>query len=249
MNELIEEWRDIKSYEGLYQVSNLGRIKSLNYRRSGKEGILRSSINSKGYLTVSLGNKTFSVHQLVAESFLNHTIDKYTMVVNHIDGNKLNNNINNLESVSHRSNCSSEKCFRKNSKNYTSEFDGVSLNKTIKKYVVYIQFENKNYNIGNFLNELEASSEYKIALTNIENNTFKEYINKKKENRLIKVSQYSMDYKFIKEWNSATEAAKELGIANQSISSCCLGKRKSAGGFKWKYSIIIENQLIIDKNS
>ena len=69
-----EEWRDIRGYEGKYQVSNLGRIKSLNYRGTGKEGILSPTPNKKGYLVIGLykNNKQNKkrVNRLVAQAFI-----------------------------------------------------------------------------------------------------------------------------------------------------------------------------------
>lgn len=54
-NKKMEElWRDVKDYEGLYMVSNTGRIKSLNYRKTEKEGILKPRKNEAGYFTISL---------------------------------------------------------------------------------------------------------------------------------------------------------------------------------------------------
>ena len=99
-----EIWKDIKGFEGLYQVSNLGRVKSLNrcvnsglkYQNKvvKKERILKASNNTQGYLFVSLqkdGKRTIkTIHRLVAETF-------NCQQVNHIDGNKHNNNIDNLE--------------------------------------------------------------------------------------------------------------------------------------------------------
>jgi len=92
----MEEWRKIEGYEGLYQVSNLGRVKSLMY---GKEKILKGGINPYGYHFVILNKypikKNMKVHRLVAKAFIPNSDNKPE--VNHIDGNKLNNNIHNLE--------------------------------------------------------------------------------------------------------------------------------------------------------
>lgn len=92
-----EIWKDKKDYEGHYQVSNCGRVKSLNYHRMGFEKILKTYVDKDGYLTVMLNNprKTFLVHRLVAEAFLPNP-DNLPQV-NHKDENKQNNNVENLE--------------------------------------------------------------------------------------------------------------------------------------------------------
>ena len=94
-----EEWKDVKSYEGYYMVSNLGNVKSLNYKHTGKEKILKPSKNRCGYLKVGLckdgKRKNYYVHRLVAAVFCANPLN-YN-VVNHKDENKLNNNANNLE--------------------------------------------------------------------------------------------------------------------------------------------------------
>ena len=91
-----EEWRDIEGYEGLYQISCLGRIKSL---KCGKERILKLGSNPLGYSIVGLykngQQKFFTVHRIVAKTFISKSNDKSE--VNHIDGNKKNNKVNNLE--------------------------------------------------------------------------------------------------------------------------------------------------------
>lgn len=104
-----EIWREIEGYKNLYQVSNLGRVKSLNYRRSGKEGILKFGTNKKGYKDVQLWKeekgKTFKVHRLVVEAFPEICGELFEgCEVDHIDTNKENNNANNLRCVTKREN-------------------------------------------------------------------------------------------------------------------------------------------------
>lgn len=93
-----EIWKDIEGYKGLYQVSNLGRLKSLVKRGNKKPRILKQQFRN-GYKRVALTDsngikKNKSVHLLVLSSFYGHKIG---YECNHIDGNKSNNNINNLE--------------------------------------------------------------------------------------------------------------------------------------------------------
>lgn len=106
-NLLNEEWKDIKDFEGIYQVSNYGRIKRLILHSGNKSGsysknkktIKKPYIMNNGYYRVDLWKnnirKACLVHNLVADAFLLKIKDK--PIINHIDGNKLNNNINNLE--------------------------------------------------------------------------------------------------------------------------------------------------------
>ena len=182
MNE--EIWKDIKDYEGLYQVSNLGRIKSLerltklnldkNKNAIKKEKILKpgKTGRKRNYLTVLLlkDKKATSklVHRLVAEAFIPNI--KNYKEINHIDENTFNNNVNNLEW-----------CNTKYNINY-----GKRTEKTIKK------------------------------LSKI-------------------INQYDLQGNLIKEWSSIRDASRNLNINVGTISRCCKGEFKTAGGFNWKY--------------
>ena len=96
-----EIWKDIKQYEGLYQISDLGRIKNVVTRK-----ILKPTLNKHGYLVIHLYknsiSKTFSVHRLVAEHFIANINGFY--MVNHLDCNKQNNNVTNLEWITAKGN-------------------------------------------------------------------------------------------------------------------------------------------------
>jgi len=92
----MENWKDIKGYEGLYQISDLGRVKSLR-----RNAILRAGKSNTGYRIVALCKRgkaiTKSVHRLVAEYFVDNPYNKPQ--VNHIDGDKVNNIYANIEWV------------------------------------------------------------------------------------------------------------------------------------------------------
>lgn len=156
----MEIYKDIKGYEGLYQVSNLGNVKSLRSNNN-----LKPILKTTGYYQVGLSNKgktkRTTIHLLVAESFLNHKPCGFKLVVNHIDFNKLNNNVYNLEIVTARVNCNLKHFV------HTSKYTGVHWHNRDKKWRAQIHIDGKVKWLGHFNSELDASNEYEKALLNL----------------------------------------------------------------------------------
>ena len=151
----MEIWKTIKGFED-YQVSNLGNIKSLKF---GKEKIIKKSL-ATGYYKVILCNsgksKTIRVHSLVAETFLNHIPCGHNLVIDHIDDNKLNNNILNLQIISQRDN------IYKNNTKVLNEYIGVY--KKGSKFRAVFQKNKKYEHLGYFNTKIEAHNAYQERL-------------------------------------------------------------------------------------
>ena len=186
-----EQWKDIIGYEGLYQISNYGRVKSLNYHRSGKEQILKPHLwGKKKYFIIGLYKDgkchQITIHRLVAQSFLDNTNN--LPCVNHKDENPQNNFI------------------------WVNENGSVDLDKSNLEWcdIAY----NNNYGTRN----------ERCAKANINN-----------PKRSKQINQYSLDGNFIRSFISAMKIQRELGYNQQDISQCCLGKRKTAYGFIWRF--------------
>jgi hypothetical protein len=156
-----EIWKDIPGYEGMYQVSNFGRVKSFKGRISK---ILKNSLDRHGYLRVNLcfNNKvkTCKIHQLVAVVFLNHNQNGMKEVVDHINEIKTDNNVLNLRIVSQRQNTSRRK-------NTTSTYTGVHWNEQNEKWRAVIHFKGKQKHLGYFSNEHDAHLAYQKQLSTI----------------------------------------------------------------------------------
>lgn len=165
-----EIWKNIKDYDNLYQISNLGRVRSLdryvkhsvanvNILRKGK--IIIGCIDNIGYRHVSLyknkKGKTFKIHKLVATAFLNHTPCGHKLVVDHINNNKLDNRVNNLQLISSRENSTKE---NRGDSNYI----GVGYHKSSSKWRSRIQINGINKNLGLFNNEFDAHLAYQKEL-------------------------------------------------------------------------------------
>lgn len=134
---MIEEWKDIKGYEGLYQVSNLGRVYS---NKSNK--LLKSRLDRGGYSYLNLYNngisKWYKIHRLVAIAFIPNPENKLT--VNHIDEDKTNNVVSNLEWAT-----------MKEQNNHGTRLERTSITQGTK--IIAIDIANGEYNTYHSLSE------------------------------------------------------------------------------------------------
>jgi hypothetical protein len=169
----VEQWKDIPGFEGFYQVSDLGRVKSLDrvvlrenttsYFREGRilKPFLRGGYQSCG-LCINGISRNHLVHQLIAMTFMGHKPDGFSLVVDHINNIKTDNRLENLQIVTNRHNSTKDK-------KGTSKFVGVSWNSQNKKWKANIKIDGKPNYLGYFTDEAEAGLAYQNALAKLQN--------------------------------------------------------------------------------
>ena len=150
--ELSEMWKDIPGY-GDYQISNQGRVRSLKW---GKSRILKGGTNSYGYLHVALSKnrkpRYFRIGRLVAQAFLPDWDE--ALQVDHINGVKTQDRVENLRMVTNTEN---NKSFKTKAQGCTSRFRGVCWHKCHKKWAAIITLAGKLKHLGYFDDEAEAA--------------------------------------------------------------------------------------------
>ena len=160
----METWKDIKGYDGLYEVSDLGNVRSLQNWRGLSFRLMIPTVQN-GYLYLKLTKngirKKYGVHQLVAMSFLNHSPNGNTIEVDHINFIRNDNRLCNLRLLKQRENAS--KSHLKSSSQYT----GVTFCKRRNKWRSRIVINRKEVFLGEFKTELEAHLEYQKKNKNI----------------------------------------------------------------------------------
>ena len=151
----MEEWKSF----GKYEISNYGRVKSLSIR----PGIVKLHPNQKGYLryTFNANNpiKTITIHTLVWDLFGDKERKK-GLYVDHINENKEDNCIDNLQLLTNRENCSKGR----KKYNYTSQYTGVSRNKRDKCWIARIAIDGNYRHLGSFQDEYKAHLAYQNTL-------------------------------------------------------------------------------------
>lgn len=171
MTDLQEIWKPIKGYEGLYEISNFGRVVSLEREWTPGLGGIRTKPktqlaprNWRGYSCVALCKngkvKQSSIHLLVWDHFGDKARNDYKLQVDHIDENKKNNCINNLQLLTNRQNTGKGK---QKYRIYNLP-TGVYYRKNINKFRSMIQINGKSIHLGYFNSIDQASNAYKEAM-------------------------------------------------------------------------------------
>jgi len=177
MKNTTEIWLDIPGYEGFYQVSSTGSVKSLDRRlmdgRSKKGKVLKPTLTKRGYLRLELNKDGFKekigIHQIVAMAFKGHIRSGYNQVVNHKDFNPLNNNEDNIEVTTQRDNANHKHLPS------SSECVGVSWDPKARRFKANIWIDRALIHLGSYNFEQEAHDVYQEALKVLNINLAKAY--------------------------------------------------------------------------
>lgn len=222
-----EEWRPVVGYEDFYEVSDMGRVKSVP-RKGTKGGILKPGPDGGGYLHVDLSKngekESFLVHILVMRAFVGKCHDGHE--IDHLDGNPKNNRLTNLDAKTHKENMQNpitKKRQKEASKKRSQDPEWLkNVSEAAKKRSQDPEWLRKN---AEQREKMHQDPEWR-----------KKQAEATRKARCKPVDQFTTDGQFVKRWPGAREAARKLGVNNRNISECCKGKRKTAGGFIWKFS-------------
>lgn len=214
--EIMEEWRDIEGYEGLYQVSNLGNVKSLkriarnNHTVDSK--IRKPKIDKDGYCCVSLWidgvSKEYFIHRLVAQAFVPNPENK--PCIDHINTDRTDNTV------------------------WLNEDGSVNYDKTNLRWCTHKENTNNPISREKFLhNRYKVEGTHRISIYR----PTKESIEKMAEKHKKPVGMYKNGI-LIKKFNSAADAEREdNNLKFMSISAACNGRLKTYRGYEWRFIV------------
>jgi hypothetical protein len=158
-------WANIPEYHGLYQINEFSVVRSLNFRNTGKTKEMKPNLSNNMYYTLGLTkdsiHTTILLHRLMASAFLGLPIESKDFIVDHIDNNKLNNNLDNLQLTTYRYNNTKDQ-----KKKIDSNYTGVKKVKRIKshdKWAAHIHYKKRLIHLGTYDLEILAANAYNKA--------------------------------------------------------------------------------------
>jgi hypothetical protein len=211
-----EEWKPIEGYEGMYEVSSFGRVKSLDRvvkEQGGKVKLLKGRLlafhlSNQGYYALNLCKEglleKFTVHKIVSIAFLNHKPNKFSCVIDHLNSTKTDNFYKNLKETSSRHNSTRYK---------KSNFDNtLGVQPRNDKYFSCISVNGKTINLGTFDTKEDASLYYKNAVKAIENGEEIKHNRKEQYSKFKGISFLKRVQKWVSEYyDKKTKKRKIIG--------------------------------------
>jgi len=194
----VKQWKSIKDYEFIYEISNHGEVKSLKRTWVGANGgihskpttILKGGLDTDGYKLVVLHKdgikETATIHRLVWDHFGDKPRKGLKLQVYHKDHNRLNNYIGNLGLLNNRD----IRIRGFLNKPTTSKYPGVCWNKSHNKWSSSIRVNGKYISLGSFIYEKAAGNAYQRALSKL--NRFESHLIKSKKKKRNKHGRYTM---------------------------------------------------------
>lgn len=253
-----EVWKPIKGYEGLYEVSNMGRVKSLNYGGLGVVRIMKRKPQKSKYLRISSykdgERKQYFVHRLVYEAF-HGNLPKFKslgigngdkmIVINHKDENPSNNCLSNLELVSHTENVNygtalKRRCeSQKNKRNSKKVYQYTTRGELVMIWPSTMECHRNGFNFKNVAACCAGKRKHCLGyIWSYKPLSIEECLELKPIypfGETKKVYQYSKDHKLIKIWKSGHECQKG-GFNQVSVSRCCRKKQPYHKGYIWSFT-------------
>lgn len=261
-----EIWKEIEGYEGLYKVSNKGRVMSFNdFRKRGSiPFIMKCATDKKGYLRIRLSlndvRKSFTIHRLVAMAFIPQIEGKE--IIDHINGIRTDNRVENLRWCTPKENVNFELAIETRSNAVKNRVESPFARK-VNKLTLDGEFIETYNSIADAvrLNNFSKNTNSKIcAVCNGHRKSvwgFKWEYNgepilkvkrpyKPRKGGYKAILQYSIDGTFIAEYINIKDASQKLGIDHRFISNNLNGKRKDVYGFIFKYKEDIESNYVLE---
>ena len=212
MKSVLEKWKAVPDYEGLYEVSDYGAVRSLDYQGKKRIKYLRNVKNRYGYECINLcrngKRKQFRVHRIVWETF-NGTIPA-GMEIDHINAIRDDNRLDNLRVVTSKENHANPISVENHSDSMRRRSQDPKWREAQREGVKRRSQDPK---------WLDAT---------------REAIRKSHNKPVLQLNKTTGEV--IREWECMMDVERELGINHRNISACCLNKQNTAGGYRWRFA-------------